>query len=207
MYRCIDWTVSSLATNALLFFGFSIYRSLSLSSSPRLGGRVRPRGLSGPNVSYGLLRGVKFSLSLSLSSLLQVIKPFNPHPALESAETSISTTNETPSLKDKTPTPNSKSSWIPYLGSPKTYSRSPKVRNPIASILKSNVKGNPIASILKSTVKGIPALFGLNPASKFMGFTVTPQTPERRRAQSSSRDVSWVTPGVRTLQGNQSFGF
>ena len=39
------------------------------------------------------------------------------------------------------------------------YSRSPKV-------------GNPIASILKSNVKGIPALFGLNPVSNFMGFTV-----------------------------------
>ena len=39
------------------------------------------------------------------------------------------------------------------------YSRSPKV-------------GNPIASILKSNVQGIPALFGLNPVSNFMGFTV-----------------------------------
>ena len=39
------------------------------------------------------------------------------------------------------------------------YSRSPKV-------------GNPIASILKSNVKGIPALFGLNPVSNFTGFTV-----------------------------------
>ena len=40
-----------------------------------------------------------------------------------------------------------------------TYSRSPKV-------------GNPIASILNSNEKGIPALFGLNPVSNFMGFTV-----------------------------------
>ena len=40
------------------------------------------------------------------------------------------------------------------------YSRSPKV-------------GNPIASILKSNVKGILGLFGLNPVSNFMGFTVS----------------------------------
>ena len=39
------------------------------------------------------------------------------------------------------------------------YSRSPKV-------------GNPIASILKTNVQGIPALFGLNPVSNFMGFAV-----------------------------------
>ena len=39
------------------------------------------------------------------------------------------------------------------------YSRSPKV-------------GNPIASILKSHVQGIPALFGLNPVSNFLGFTI-----------------------------------
>ena len=39
------------------------------------------------------------------------------------------------------------------------YSRSPKV-------------GNPIASILKTNVWGIPALFGLHPVSNFMGFTV-----------------------------------
>ena len=39
------------------------------------------------------------------------------------------------------------------------YSRSQKV-------------GNPIASILKSNVWGIPALFGLNPVSNFMGITV-----------------------------------
>ena len=45
----------------------------------------------------------------------------------------------------------------------KPYSRSPKVENPIASILKSNVKG-------------IPALFGLNPVSNFMGFTLNPET-------------------------------
>ena len=32
--------------------------------------------------------------------------------------------------------------------------------------------GNPIASILKSNVLGIPALFGLNPVSNFMAFTV-----------------------------------
>ena len=43
----------------------------------------------------------------------------------------------------------------------RVYSRSPKV-------------GNPVASILKSNVKGIPALFGLNPVSNFMGFTVLP---------------------------------
>ena len=41
----------------------------------------------------------------------------------------------------------------------RVYSRSPKV-------------GNPIASILQSNVEGIPALFGLNPVSNFMGFTV-----------------------------------
>ena len=40
------------------------------------------------------------------------------------------------------------------------YSRSPKVGNPIASILKSN------------NAQGIPALFGLNPVSNFMEFTV-----------------------------------
>ena len=39
------------------------------------------------------------------------------------------------------------------------YSKSPKV-------------GNPIASILKGNVKGIPALFGLNPVSNSIGFTV-----------------------------------
>ena len=32
--------------------------------------------------------------------------------------------------------------------------------------------GNPIASILKSNVWRIPALVGLNPVSNFMGFTV-----------------------------------
>ena len=32
--------------------------------------------------------------------------------------------------------------------------------------------GNPIASILKSNGKGIPALFGLNRVSNFMEFTV-----------------------------------
>ena len=41
---------------------------------------------------------------------------------------------------------------------PQPYSRSQKV-------------GNPIASILKSNVQGIPALFGLIPVSNFMGFT------------------------------------
>ena len=41
----------------------------------------------------------------------------------------------------------------------RVYSRSPKV-------------GNPIAWILKSTAWGIPALFGRNPVSNFMGFTV-----------------------------------
>ena len=40
------------------------------------------------------------------------------------------------------------------------HSRSPKA-------------GNPIASVLKSNVKGIPALFGLNPVSNFMEFTVS----------------------------------
>ena len=39
------------------------------------------------------------------------------------------------------------------------YSRSPKV-------------GNPIASILKSNGKGIPALFDLNPVSNFLGLTI-----------------------------------
>ena len=39
------------------------------------------------------------------------------------------------------------------------YSRSQKV-------------GNSIASILKSNVQGILALFGLNPVSNFMGFAV-----------------------------------
>ena len=42
---------------------------------------------------------------------------------------------------------------------PKPYSRSPKV-------------GNPIASILESNVYGISALFGLNPVSNFMGSTI-----------------------------------
>ena len=36
------------------------------------------------------------------------------------------------------------------------YGRSPKV-------------GNPIASILQSNAEGIPALFGLNPVSNFLG--------------------------------------
>ena len=40
-----------------------------------------------------------------------------------------------------------------------TYGRSPKV-------------GNPIASILKCNVYGIPALFGLSPVSNFLGFTI-----------------------------------
>ena len=48
--------------------------------------------------------------------------------------------------------------WIGELNL-RRASRSPKV-------------GNPIASILKRNVKGIPALFGLNPVSNFMGFTV-----------------------------------
>ena len=43
--------------------------------------------------------------------------------------------------------------------SPKPYSRSPKV-------------GNPIASILKSNAEGIPGLFVLNPVSNFLGFTI-----------------------------------
>ena len=43
-----------------------------------------------------------------------------------------------------------------YVG---VYSRSPKV-------------GNPIASILKRNAKGIPALFGLNRVSNFMEFTI-----------------------------------
>ena len=47
---------------------------------------------------------------------------------------------------------------------PTRYSRSPKV-------------GNPIAPIHKSNAKGIPALFGLNPVSNFMGFTVYQQAP------------------------------
>ena len=39
--------------------------------------------------------------------------------------------------------------------------------------LKSSPKvGNPIASILKGIVEGIPALFVLNPVSKFLGFTI-----------------------------------
>ena len=45
------------------------------------------------------------------------------------------------------------------------YSRSQKV-------------GNPIASILKSNVQGIPALFGLNPVSNFLGFTVSLSLPD-----------------------------
>ena len=47
------------------------------------------------------------------------------------------------------------------------YSRSPRV-------------GNPIASILKSNVKVIPALFDLNPASNFMGFTIGCLAPRDR---------------------------
>ena len=42
---------------------------------------------------------------------------------------------------------------------PKPYSRSPKL-------------GNPIASILKSNARGIPALIVLNPVSNFLGFTI-----------------------------------
>ena len=41
----------------------------------------------------------------------------------------------------------------------RVYSRSPKV-------------GNPMASILKSSVYGIPALFVLNPVSNFLGLTI-----------------------------------
>ena len=41
----------------------------------------------------------------------------------------------------------------------RAYSRSPKV-------------GNPIAPILKSNVYGIPALFVLNPVSNFLGLTI-----------------------------------
>ena len=41
----------------------------------------------------------------------------------------------------------------------KVCSRSPKV-------------GNPIASILKSKVYGIPALFVLNPVSNFLGYSI-----------------------------------
>ena len=41
----------------------------------------------------------------------------------------------------------------------RVYSRSPKV-------------GNPIASILKSHIWGIPALIVLNPVSNFLGFTI-----------------------------------
>ena len=60
--------------------------------------------------------------------------------------------------------------------------------------------GNPIASILKTNVKGIPALFVLNPISNFLGFRIVPaqdgpggpiEVPEvirgvqRRRARST----------------------
>ena len=59
----------------------------------------------------------------------------------------------------------------PIPPSAKPYSRSQKV-------------GNPIASILKSNVEGIPALFGLNQVSNFMGFTVdnTKATPDNAKA-------------------------
>ena len=43
---------------------------------------------------------------------------------------------------------------------------------PKPSYSRSQKVGNPIASILKSNVYGIPTLFGLNPVSNFMGFTV-----------------------------------
>ena len=42
---------------------------------------------------------------------------------------------------------------------------------PKPSYSRSQKVGNPIASILKSNVYGIPTLFGLNPVSNFMGFT------------------------------------
>ena len=45
------------------------------------------------------------------------------------------------------------------LGGIGLYSRSPKV-------------GNPTASVLKSAVQGIPAPFVLNPASDILGFTI-----------------------------------
>ena len=45
------------------------------------------------------------------------------------------------------------------------YSRSPKV-------------GNPIASVPKSNVQGIPALFGLNPVSNFLDFTIESRVSE-----------------------------
>ena len=45
------------------------------------------------------------------------------------------------------------------------YSRSPKV-------------GNPIASILKSNVYGIPALIVLNPVFNFLGSTISPYNPK-----------------------------
>ena len=53
-------------------------------------------------------------------------------------------------------------SWI--------YSRSQKV-------------GNPIASVLKTNVQGIPALVGLNPVSNFMEFTVL-QSPQQPNLQA-----------------------
>ena len=60
-----------------------------------------------------------------------------------------------PNLQSES-SPNSEN---PRLQGTVTYSRSLKV-------------GNPLASILKSNVWGIPALFGLNQVSNFMGITV-----------------------------------
>ena len=68
----------------------------------------------------------------------------------------------------------------PEPPSKKHYSRSPKV-------------GNPIASILKSHAKGIPALIVLNPVSNFLGLTIqshalpfAAQDPKNRHPESPS---------------------
>ena len=75
-------------------------------------------------------------------------QPYTPPPP---------TLNPKPSIIPVSPKPVKRA----HTPNPKPYSRSPKV-------------GNPMASILKSLVKGIPALFGLNPVSNFLGLTVSP---------------------------------
>ena len=82
------------------------------------------------------------------------------------------------------------------------YHGEPKVN--LFHNIRSLKVGNPIASILKSNVKGIPALFGLNPASNFMGFTV--YYPKRLKVTYSTTRIRYCPdpredPKSRSLNG------
>ena len=79
------------------------------------------------------------------------------------------------------------------MGPQEVCSRSPKV-------------GNPIASILKSNVEGIPALFGLTPVSNFVGFTVKGLRIHGRLQSSSFECLSSVGCDVAAV-GFQGFGY